>query len=107
MSLKLSASQIARLAWTIRAEYLGSLETVVVPEDCNKLKAAQKRSFTQRVKTYLEREELGSFRDYYNTVFCSACMGHGWGIETESERHSYLLANDLIRNVKAWYDPSK
>lgn len=105
MSLKLSASQIARLAWTIRAEYLGSLETVVVPEDWNKLKASQKRSFTQRVKTYLEREELGSSRDYYNTVFGS--MGHGWGSETESERHSYLLANDLIRNIKAWYDPSK
>jgi hypothetical protein len=107
MSLKLSASQIARLAWTIRAEYLGSLETVVVPEDWNKLKVSQRRGFTQKVKAYLEREELGSSRDYYDAVFGLPCIGHGWGIETESERHSYLLANDLIRNIKAWYDPSK
>lgn len=107
MSIKLSAEQIARMAWTIRSEYLASLETEVVPEDWVRLKRHVRDSFTGRIKQYLESEEEFSSAEYYNAVYGVGPMGCGWMMEKPVVQNSYRLANNLVRSFAGYYDPSK
>lgn len=106
-NMKLSAEQIARIAWSARAEYLGSLETVVVPEDWRKLDESYRDKFTARVEGYLKHHSDGGASEYYHSVTGNGikCRG-GWESESEQERDSYRIASSIARGLSIWFDPS-